>query len=789
MPNTLSAFVAYASELPGHGDAIEAAIRNLNQDSRFDIRSWRSLPIQGRLIIDEVCKAISERDVFIPDLTILNQNVLFEYGYAIAKRRKIWPLYNPKVKTASSDSELFGILNTTGHTRYLNNEDIEAGCKDLPGHPDREPLLDSFMKSVVTHVEKPQLLYIKPDVSTQAVSDLTRRIMAGPIPALVDDPEEVRSQPLAWYVQQVALSFAVVCHFLSSTAFNDVQFSNAKNALVAGIAYGLGKPLLMLAHEPYLSPLDYRDILKTHADSDQALARYDQWLHPLIADFNRAALKSASVQTSPTPRHHLLNLYIGDPVAEYEQRTLVDYFVDTAAYVETLRSDVSLFLGRKGSGKTATMIRIAEELQADARNHVCAIRPAAYELNGLVAILDDQLSLSDQGYLVESFWKFLIYTELARGLYERITARGVYYTKKQAEEDLIGFVGRNSQIIAPEFSSRLVAAVNGLLSLSSVPASGKKTRISEALHTEMLAHLNAVIGPCFKDCPTVAVLIDNLDKTWTANSNLALAGQLLLGLLGAASKISDEFRRTSSRMRAVESKIVVFLRSDIHDAISKAAPERDKLPIRKVNWEDRELLVRVIEERFIYASSKRKLSPEEIWSTFFTPEVQGMSSRDFILQSVFPRPRDLIYLVKASLQHAINRAHPIIEASDILSAVKEYSGFACNSLIVEMVPHLARFEDVLNGMIGMPFIMTDFELLQILDFEGIECDFGALTTMLCELAFFGIEVAENEFSYIYDQADSTRILGRSRAFRSTGRDTRFSIHPVYRTFLDSIPAR
>ena len=58
--------------------------------------------------------------------------------------------------------------------------------------------------------------------------------------------------------------------------------SNAKQAFAAGLGHGLGKPLLMLAHHPYVTPLDYRDLLRVHETAAQAEAAFDEWFSPLI---------------------------------------------------------------------------------------------------------------------------------------------------------------------------------------------------------------------------------------------------------------------------------------------------------------------------------------------------------------------------------------------------------------------------------------------------------------------------------------------------------------------------
>jgi hypothetical protein len=73
-------FVAYASAISGAGDAIETAVKEIEDGQTVKIRSWRSLPIAGSVVIEIICEEIRNCDLFIADVTLLNANVLFELG-------------------------------------------------------------------------------------------------------------------------------------------------------------------------------------------------------------------------------------------------------------------------------------------------------------------------------------------------------------------------------------------------------------------------------------------------------------------------------------------------------------------------------------------------------------------------------------------------------------------------------------------------------------------------------------------------------------------------------------
>ena len=244
---------------------------------------------------------------------------------------------------------------------------------------------------------------------------------------------------------------------------------------------------LRMARNPHFCMVTLRPIcsilLRGHHTAASAEAIYGDWLLPLLQAYQNRVKDEQQYESEQRARGELRNIAIGEPIAEFESDELPDYFVPTAAYNEALRSKHSIFVGRKGTGKTATLYKLSEELRADPRNHVCIVKPVDYELEGLLDMLAQQLAVAEKGYLIESFWKFLLYTELARSVYEEVLGKPVYYVKTEAERELCAFVEGQQSLITPEFSVRLEAAVR---SLRDLPAEGtseaSRTTISERLH-------------------------------------------------------------------------------------------------------------------------------------------------------------------------------------------------------------------------------------------------------------------------------------------------------------------
>jgi hypothetical protein len=789
MSRQVRAFVAYPSAAISRSESIEEAIRAIQGGEIVDIIGWKELSVGGRLIIGAVCDEIRKRELFIADVTGLNPNVLFELGYAIAHQKRIWLLFDPNIEKAKADFERFQLLTTLGYHAYTNSNDIVQGFYKEQPYLNLEATAYQDLNAPARPLKKPTLLYLKCDIDTEASIRVTRRVASGPLLPIIDDPKEVRVQPLNWYLQQVNSAFAVVTHFLSNE-YQNWQLHNTKHALVAGLAHGMGKPTLMLAHEPYISPLDYRDLLRPHRTAAAAEAIFTDWLLPLIDSYEKKVAEQILYQEEEKVKGELWSIAIGDPVAEFESDELLDYFVPTTAYTEALRSKHSIFVGRKGSGKTASLYKLAEEIGSDPRNHICVVKPVDYELEGLIDMLSQHLARSEKGYLIESFWKYLIYTELTKSIYDQILSKPPYYQKSEAERELFEFVDENQAIITPEFSVRLETAVAHLRKLTELTSAEiQRAKISEQLHSNMLPRLRTLLGRALAGKARVAILVDNLDKAWNQDANFELLSELLFGLLSVSSRISQEFQKEDYWRKSVDLSLTLFLRSDIHAAIIRYARERDKLPVRRMTWDEPEQLRRVVQVRFV-KSGADVVRPAQIWERYFTKQVRGTPLFEYLSEVVLPRPRDLIYLVKTALQLAVNRGHLKIEEKDLISAEQQYSRFALDSLFVETGSRISKMEDLVYEFAGMSEIITTNQIKTAMDMAGLAAaSLNEVIDTLAELTFLGLETGTNRFEYMYDEDSKAKLQVMARKLvpdQSFGLQ-RFRINRAFHAYLEIKP--
>lgn len=790
MHSTPTCFFAYPSRPASLSETIETAINEINATNALIIRGWKSLDIVGRVIIEEICRAVDSHDIFACDLTYLNFNVLFELGYAIARQKRIWIILDPTVKEATANYRRLEMITTVGYAAYNNSHEIASKMLAFrPFEKNNAPVFQVSVEAVIESVGKPSLFYLKSDIETDAARRLTSKISAGNIPVLTDDPYDSGFQPLSGYAQKVNGALGVVAHLLGDDR-NDDSLQNARYSFICGLAYGFGKPILMLAHSPFdLPPIDYHDMLLIHSTATQCIQAFEFWL-PKIADrFAEQQRIYQNYRANKKRLEKLQDIDVGSYIAEEERYELENYFVETAEYADALRGpSYRIYIGRKGSGKSANLERLADQLGSDRRNHVCVARPADYQLEGILDLFRLSMSRSDRGYLVQSLWKFLIYTELARSVLIEVENRPIHYVMSKSEQEFVTFAKNYSSLIEPDFADRMRVAIENVCSINFADSKPSgKSRISEMLHEAFLGELRKYLGIILEDRRNIFILIDNLDKVWVRSDAISDMSEMLYGLLNACPAISEELRKTGSEWRSINASLLIFLRSDIFDHVLSIAPERDKITVAKLVWEDRDLLRRIIEERFL-AGAGNLATPEEVWSRFFAPAVRGMPTQEYLLSRIIPRPRDLIYWCKYALNNAINRGHTIIEEGDILAAEKLYSQYVLESLIAENAVRVDNFGDLMYEFAGAREIITLGDIKRIAHkYNMLQIQIKDFVEVLCNSAFLGLEVSEGRFEFIHEE-------GKGRVFRSMAENhaqstsvKRYAVNVPFHSYLEIRP--
>ncbi len=309
------------------------------------------------------------------------------------------------------------------------------------------------------------------------------------------------------------------------------------------------------------------------------------------------------------------------------------------------------------------------------------------------------------------------------------------------------------------------------------------------MHQETLAKIRNHLSELFHKDGKIFVLIDNLDKSWKKNNKLAIQSEWILGLLSVTEKIVKDLSsfRVKGQQKRIDFHLTIFLRSDIFRYILDWAREADKVEYTNLlHLGDREVLFRIIEQRFVELSNDQPL-PENLWNKYIIRTVDEVPVKDYIYDKLVPRPRDMIYLLKNALENAISRGHIIIDEEDLKLAFSNYSAWVVTSMMVENGITLDQLKEFLYKLVGEPqiidreilyLVMSDMNLSQ--SEENLDKLLDKLIEHLSTLSIIGKEVSKDDFEFEYAFDSKDIINAKSKKLGSN----RYKIHNALVPYLN-----
>ena len=727
-------------------------------------------------------KAIDKADYFCADLTGLNDNVLFEVGYAIAKRKPIWLLHDSSITKAKNRLKQFNLLTNIGYCAYTNSSAIVEGFYKDPPYDKTHEILADYINNTTEKGKATPILFLKGQVDTNYSRCIISSIEKDRIPFVLDDSAENKSQTFAWYFERSINVAALVAEF-SSSERSGYEFHNSKCSLISGLGLGLGLKLLMLSEEPYEVPVDYGELLQKYDTQTQCQKIVSNFLSELQKKVHELYSKKERYIEKQKKRSRLQKIAFGEFLAEHESEKLYDYYVETSTSESLIKNEYNIVVGRKGTGKTATLYFLQHKLSADIRNHVILIKPVSFELEALLSLLRKIPVGFERSYLIESSWKFLIYTEIAKAIYFRLKDRSEF-ALDDSERAFLDFVRSKNDLILADLAVRLEEQIIRI-SPDDLPNSSQdyRLRISEFLHEGILKEIRTHLGKIFDSGHKIIVLIDNLDKSWKKNSELELQSRWIFGLLGITGRIVRDFSNIRNKREGINFHLTIFLRSDIFRFMLDYAREPDKIEYTHLKMDDTQVLFRIIEERFVELSED-EITAESLWTEYVVTKVGDMEIKSYIYDHIMPRPRDIIYFFNKAKENAVFRGHTKIEQDDITDAVKEYSSWLFKSVLVENGITIDQFEEFLFEFIGEPQIVDYDKIVTSMKSTGINItdsgSIGYFMDHLVSLSILGRETKPNIFEFETVLEGNKKLKKLAQKFGSK----RYKIHNALRSYLE-----
>lgn len=194
-------FFAYPSRPPMLRETITNAAKAIGELGIVRTITWEQLHVSGKIIIDQITNAIDNAQVSAFELTHLNQNVMFELGYAIGSDRAVWLLRDPSDGPANRKWDAVRVLTTVGYTAYKNSNDIKDSFLREQPWVQASTIFRTAIEPSLQVSAQPSLFYMPSIHDTEAAIHLRRRIdeeKRRSIQCLIADTTESSAEILAW---------------------------------------------------------------------------------------------------------------------------------------------------------------------------------------------------------------------------------------------------------------------------------------------------------------------------------------------------------------------------------------------------------------------------------------------------------------------------------------------------------------------------------------------------------------------------------------------------------------
>jgi hypothetical protein len=356
-----------------------------------------------------------------------------------------------------------------------------------------------------------------------------------------------------------------------------------------------------------------------------------------------------------------LDLGATDAEADYklDQDFIRTRYVDDALYGQRF-----VFLGRKGSGKSALFRQLPALARSAEAASVFQVAPEQYAWTALKAYRERGLT-PQQAHV--SAWRLTLAVEIAQSLLtlDRLwpdDCMRPFRVLRRFVEDNFGKVKTQGLEAARSFavgveSLDLSAFGVGVgLRRGTAPQTALAPFVTDLVLDQLEAPLRT--NP-------LIVELDRLDEYWDGSEDVKAQ---MVGLLKAAKSINDRFRDGRGASLA---RIVVFLRTEIYESLRFDDKDKFRAFEVSIRW-DRQGLRNLVSERLPGIATADDIFEEGRMRG-------GQLPFDYILSRTFQRPREVLQFVTLSTGVA-EPWQTEIATADILSAEETFSSWKVDDL-------------------------------------------------------------------------------------------------------------
>jgi hypothetical protein len=678
-------FVAFASRDALLSEAINRACQSV-EDRQTEFVCWNMNDVSGQPLGSTVYGWVEDADSLVADISEPNHNVTYEVGLAIGMSKPL-RLIRSESKDWTKVQEI-GLLHNIGHDSYSNQVTLKALLEKGP------PVTAPWRQSRKNR-ETP--IYF---LQTSETSDVLSRVTSG-IKKIVKkkfrsfNPREIDRLTASEAFSQVTASFGIVVIW-HETNQPEAFRQNQRGAFVIGLARGLGLPFLLFAQEGHHLPLDLDEIavrFAQPADVDRHIREFREEVYEFEEEF---------VEAKGIDDNLLETVNCGDPTAENEAASLYEYFLQTEQYRLTLRGELNVILGRKGSGKTAIFLQVRDNTRVKKENIVVDLAPENYQLLKLKEFVLAKLALGTRKEFISAFWEYIVLLEITYKILEKDQKRAKYDSRLlEKYQRLNEFYNSRVDTGSGDFSERLTRLADRIVERFGQSDDGEKQSLSsskllEIVYGAEIRTLRDEINAYLRIKGVVFFLFDNIDRFWSQAGFDSTDALIIVGLIEGLQEVKKRFGRAK-----IDFEWATFIRSDVFEFVVKGMADYGKVPVASVEWNDVQLIENMFENRVMRGFAGKSVTWQDVWNSITVPTVKGKPVLSFLIESSLMRPRYLIRLFETARRRAVTLRKKVIEEEDYLKAQEELGWQVMEDVSHELTDVVPEAEDLLFDLTAL----------------------------------------------------------------------------------------
>lgn len=755
-------FFAYPSE-----PKIQGYIKDICNNkllTGLNLFPWEKLSDTAGILFCKICSQILESRTIVSDITYINQNVLFELGFAIANRKI--PIL---IRETNRESIVIDALKDVKRIDY-NDIDVlatklsRANFEEFP-YPElmketKEPLV--FFVSADANMPVKRPIY-------KCLDDFCRDCL---YKIQVDDSSEIMSHELIYLLRTINKSELIVCHMVG-TDYKGYNEINAHVALLAGYALGKQKKILILQERPADRMLDLHQVRKEYKDRKDAIEILENLLKPL----RQIRLEYLESQRKVKEYGHLreeLSFTLGKSAAELDIH-LNDYFIYTDDYLAAKNSKNYLFIGRRGSGKSANFLQLSKNFKNNSRNIVVDITPSKLQLISSIEKLTSQVGQGRITALFEMFWQYVLLTEIAIQCQKYEIDHHMFTHDVESFLEVAKLLEKHIFTDSP-FDVRFSQMIDSFIDLSLRNKDNDLRKvILQKYYKEYFPKMQTVIKNV-SDSHPIIVLIDNLDEDWDTKNMPSVSVMI--------NSLFDIINEVNINHIFGNCTVFCFLRTDIYQISSKFDPDFDKRQPRILKW-DSDSLKALICERIAAAKNLIERDYDKLWKSVFGDNIDLIGdSFNYILSRTMLRPRDILTFCTIVLENLQTNKKTVLDSKILQESESAYSDYLLRSVRQEYRIGYPDVQDIcIEVFLGKSSTFTENQLrerIQNYVFSKQNYSIDDIIKFCFQSGVLGIAFDGN-IHYEYEGRDFDLLINYGRR---NPKGFYFAIHPGLHKYLE-----